>query len=168
MHTLAEYVGASRSYEGDLIVSFRIDDQDLESMDGTLVLDVSKYSPKRSLNANAYFWKLCTEIARVLGSDKDTVYLMQLSKYGVYVDVEVTKEAAPALKDKFRYVEDLSDGFDLGDEITMRCYFGSSHYTKAEMSVLISGTVNDCHDLGINTWSQEEIDNLIKNWKGDK
>jgi hypothetical protein len=34
------------------------------------------------------------------------------------------------------------------------------------MSVLIDGTVQDAKEIGIDTWSQEEIDNLIKNWGG--
>lgn len=169
MHVLGDYVGASRSLEGDMIISFAIDDTDLSELQdqGTLVLDISKFNPKRSISANNYFWKLCTEIAKVIKSDKDTVYLIQLSKYGVWVDMDVIKDALPTLRKQFRYVEELDDGLTAyRDTVTARCYFGSSTYDTAEMSQLIDGTVRDAHDLGIQTWSEEEIEMLIKNWRG--
>lgn len=172
IHTLTSYMGASRTLDGDISISFRVEDielvKELEAMPDTLVMDIAKYSPKRSLSANAYLWALCTEIARVLKSDKDTIYLMELGRYGVYVDIESIRDAIPALKSKFRYIEELDDSFDAyKDTITVRCYFGSSHYDRAEMQVLLDGIVRDAQDLGINTWSDEELKALVDNWKGD-
>ena len=169
MHTIGNYAGASRSLEGDLIVSFSIDDQEIKlDKETDYVIDIKKHSEKRSLSANAYFWKLCDSIAKVVKSDKYTIYLLQLSKYGCFVDVEVIKEALPALKQKFRYVEELDDGLiEMRPSVTARCYFGSSHYSKKEMSDLIDGTVRDAQDLGIETWTDEEIRRLIKDWEGD-
>lgn len=171
MHAIGEYVGAQRNLDGDLVISFAVDDETLlegleKDKGKELVIDTKRYSEKRSLNANAYFWKLCDEISKVLNTTKDAVYMLQLNKYGVFVDVEVAVEDAVAyLRDKFRYIEEYYDGLD---RYIARCYFGSSHYNKAEMSRLIDGTVQDAHDLGIDTWTQAEIDNLIKNWKGEK
>jgi len=152
-------------------VSFTIDEQDINlEKDIDYVIDIQKHNEKRSLNANAYFWKLCDMIAKKVGSDKDTIYLLQLSKYGVFVDVDITKEALPGLQQKFRYIEILEEDYlcEYLDRLPVRCYFGSSHYDSKEMSELITGTVTDAHDLGIETWTDEEIENLLKNWKGDK
>ena len=173
MELIGEYVTAQRLLNGDLTITFAINDDmkaidKLESLKGTeLVIDFDKYFKKRSLNANRYLWKLCDAIARVLGSDKDTVYLLQLRKYGVWTDIEIVREAVPVLRDKniFRYIEELEED---GEMLVARCYYGSSHYDTQEMSHLLTGTVNDAHDLGISTWTQEEIDRLISEWKGEK
>lgn len=168
MHTIGRFVTAGRTIEGDLSITLAVDDTELQEIDKLkdtdLVIDIKKYREKRSLNANAYFWKLCDLIAKKLGSDKDTIYLLQLSKYGVFVDIDIHRDALPALRDKFRYVEDFDDGYT-GEHTTARCYFGSSQYDKKEMSELIEGTVTDAHDLGIETYTDEEINSLIENWE---
>ncbi|MCQ2369237.1 MAG: hypothetical protein MJ007_02035 [Paludibacteraceae bacterium] len=166
IHTLADFVGASKDLEGNVIAHFVIDGDVLpkldELKDDELVLEVDKYYKKRSLNANAYFWKLCDMIAKALGTDKDTVYLLELSTYGVFVDIEIVKQALPTLQKEFRHTQIIDE-----DDTTayVRCYIGSSHYNSKEMAELINGTVSDAHDIGIETWTQAEIDNLIENWR---
>lgn len=168
MRAIGEYVGATRSLQGDLVISFAIDDDmaEVEKLEKTkgkaLVIETKRYSEKRSLNANAYFWKLCDKIATVLRTDKDAVYMLQLSKYGVFVDIQSIPEGMQIIRDKFRYVEEFNDGFG---NILARCYFGSSHYTRAEMARLIDGTVQDAKDLGIDTMTPDEINRLIEAWE---
>lgn len=171
MHTLGKYVGAGRDLEGNLTITLAVDDDQLEDIeklkDKDLVIDIKKYSPKRSLNANAYFWVLCDQIAKALGSNKDVIYLLQLSKYGVFVDISIHKDAIDTLRTKFRYVEDFDDGYN-SEFTTARCYFGSSQYSRKEMSALIEGTVQDAHDLGIqDIYTDEELQALIENWEGN-
>lgn len=173
MRSIVQFAGATRNLQGDLIVTFTPEDEsilgELEAVkDKRLVLEVTKYSDKRSLNANAYFWKLCGLIAETLGTTKDEVYCLQLSKYGFWLDKDVHKAAVPEIRQMFRYVEEFEDTWknDDGEEMTtIRCYIGSSHYSKAEMSRLIDGTVQDANEIGITTWTQEEIDNLVQNWR---
>jgi len=171
MKLLGQYTGASRNLDGDLIISFAVDADmhQIKEIDGSedLDIEISKHRAKRSLNANAYFWKLCDLIAKKLGSDKDSIYKLQLSKYGVFVDCQVWTEAVEDLKRQFRYVEELDDGY--GETMIIRCYFGSSGYNTKEMSDLLSGTIQDCHDLGIkDLYDQDQIDALVREWKGEK
>lgn len=172
IHSRCKYYGASRSLDDDLIVSFAVDEdivQELESYkESDLVLEVCKYREKRSLNANNYFWKLCTEIATKLQSDKDSIYVWLIGKYGSYVDMQVSKDAMPALARQFRYTEVLDEEYLLQylDTVTVRCYLGSSTYDTKEMSRLIDGAVSEARGIGISTWSDEEIDALVKAWKG--
>lgn len=173
MHTVGSFEGASRNLKGDLTITFSIPDDPklldkLEQLkDKDIKLDINKNSDKRSLNANAYFWKLVTELGHKLGFDKDQMYIRQLSRYGVFQDIIIKREALPHFEKEFRYVEIFDDGYEVGEMLTARCYFGSSLYTTKEMSDLIEGTVNDCHDLGIDTWSKEEIDYLLSIWEGE-
>lgn len=172
MRTIGRYAGASRSLQGDLIVSFAIQDETaIENIDADkdLVIETKRYSEKRSLNANAYFWVLCDKIAQKLNTTKEAIYLMELSRNGVWVDIDVHRDAVPMLKTKFRYTEEFIED-DLGDNpvVTVRCYFGSSHYTKAEMSRLIDGIVQEAKQQGIDTWTPDEISRAIAAWEGDK
>lgn len=168
MHVLGEYIGASRSLEGDLIVSFSIDEnaRELEKLEASkgqeLVIDAKKYNAKRSLNANAYLWVLCDKIANRLNTTKDAIYLMLIKHYGVCVDVSVIDEAVDALERQFRYVEAYDDG--LGKTLA-RCYIGSSHYDKAEMQRLIDGAIQEAQEQGVDVLSSEEVDRLIQLWE---
>ena len=44
---------------------------------------------QRSLDANAYLWALLGEMARVLYTDKDELYLQMLERYGVFTHIIV-------------------------------------------------------------------------------
>ena len=164
MHTKCEYLSASRSLDDELIVSFIVNDNvlsELEKLKGAeLVMDIDKYRQKRSLNANAYFWRLCQQLADALRSDKDSVYIWLIGRYGEWTDLYVVDEAIPMLRRQFRYVESMGDG-------VVRCYFGSSTYDTKQMSRLINGAVDEAHAIGISTWDEEEIERLIKAWKGE-
>lgn len=156
--------------EGNPLLSFKVEEDSntlkkiADLKEHELVVDVQKFHEKRSLNANAYLWQLLDKMAKVLKSDKDTVYLLQLRTYGVFTDLQVVPGAIDRLKEVFRLVEEFEGGSD--DLITVRCYYGSSMYDKKEMSDLIDGTVRDANDLGIETISKEEIQYLIDNWEG--
>ncbi len=151
-----------RDMDGNLVLeiattdSQEAEEQAKKMLGKELSIDIKKYSPKRSLNANAYFWRMCELIAQKLQSDKGTIYLLQLSKYGLFVDMEVIPDAIELLQKTYRYVE-VMDGF-------VRCYIGSSHYNREEMSRLLDGTIQDAKDLGIDTWTKEEIDHLLTLW----
>lgn len=164
MHTVGYYHNISKTYEGDTVISFKVNDiEGLDKLiDKKLVIDIKKFNDKRSLDANAYFWVLCDKMAKVLGTDKDTIYLMQLQKYGVFTDIEILTEAVPVFASSFRTYEVIDDS---GEYSTLRCYIGSSQYDTKQMSDLINGTVNDASDIGIDTWTPEEIERTLALWQ---
>lgn len=171
MRTIGRYESATRNLKGDLIVSFAVKDEavikSLEAeKDKELVIETKKYNEKRSLNANAYFWVLCDKIAQVLRTTKEAVYLVQLSHYGVFLDVQIPLTDLPVLKRQFRYVEEFTEPFS--DVTVARCYLGSSTYDKAQMGRLIDGTVEDAKELGIDTWTPEEIARALASWEGER
>lgn len=161
----------------DFTVNLTNDEMDevRRMMGDRVIIDIQPKREHRSLNANAYFWHLCGEIAKKLGSHKDVIYLQQLESYGVFQDVEVTEEASNVILDMFRHVEEqyryevIAPGIDGDDHevemICLRCYIGSSHYDTKQMSDLINGTVSDAKDLGIDTWTPDEIAEALSQWK---
>lgn len=165
-----KFDSVSLSLDGKLKITFSVTDKEkalreVEEIKDVEKLDITaeKHRSKRSLDANAYFWVLCDKIAKRLGSDKWTIYLLQLSKYGVFADLKVTAQALDILKEKFRYTEILSAD---DDSYIVRCYFGSSTYNTKEMSDLIHGTVSDAESLGIDTITPEELERMLAIWKG--
>ena len=49
--------------------------------------------------------------------------------------------------------------------IWYKLYKGTSEYDSREMSIFISGLVQDCEEQGIETKTKEEINSLIKEWE---
>ena len=54
-------------------------------------IEVKRYSPGRSKDANAFCWALCSDIGRALKPplSKEDVYRMAIKAVGVYTDVSV-------------------------------------------------------------------------------
>lgn len=179
MHTVGKYIKAERNTEGEMIISFAVDDeviQKLESLQGKeVVLDVQKFREKRSNQANAYFWQLATQIGNVLGASKDTIYEMKLKDYGVFEDYTLPVEAVNTFSRLFRFVEPqyyytTDTVTEIGEikplkMVCLRCWKGSHEYDTKQMSNLINGTVNDAKDLGIDTWTPAEIEQALKCWE---
>ena len=142
--------------------------QALSELDGEVDIKIGKHRNKRSLNANAYCWKLCTEIANVLTlqgatTTKEDVYIKMLKDYG-QSDIITVQSIVPAA-DYFKYYEEISKGTIKGKEYTAyRVFKGSSEYDTREMSVLIDGIISEAETLGIHTITPKEAEKMKERW----
>lgn len=183
MRTRCRFIGLGRTYEGEISASFAIDEEcvnELEKLEEMeLVMELDTYRRKRSLNANNYFWKLCTEIAQRLGSDKDTIYLMKLKDVGAFEILDIPLAEVEKIRPFFRLVEIdheyIADTYSADGQLidsikmaSLHCFKGSHEYDSKQMSVLINSTVNDAQELGISTWTAEEINYYCSIWKARK
>lgn len=157
-----------------LIVSFKVERgaevARLRSMpDEELELTVKKHKERRSLNANAYMWTLIDKIAQAVGSDREELYIRYIRQYGIFCDVTLTSSRAQTIRTGWErqgigwHTETICDN---GETINVRLYYGSSVYSKEQMSRVIQAVIDDANDLGIETRTPEEIDSMIKAWKG--
>lgn len=120
---------------------------------------------KRSLDANAYCWKLITEIADTVKLSKDEVYLDMLKHYGQSEIISVISTVDP--KGYFKYYEAIGKGKVNGTEFThYKIYKGSSEYDTREMSILIDGIVREAEQLGIPTITPQEAERMKEMWQG--
>ena len=106
-------------------------------LDKDTVYDVKidKHREKRSLNANAYLWKLVTEIGNVLNKSKEEVYLQMLIDYGQSEMVSILSEID--VKGYFKYYKLAGTSILNGKEFNhYKIYKGSSEYDTREMSIL--------------------------------
>ena len=130
-----------------------------------LRVKVSQYRNRRSLDSNAYLWVLFQKMAEVLRTDKWSIYLQMLKKYGQFTYIVVKPAAMEAVKKQWRECEEVGEVDIHGEKaIQMLCYYGSSTYDTKEMSNLIDGVVNECKELDIETLSSEELNRMKSQW----
>lgn len=134
-------------------------------MDKELSVEIKPYRKRRSLDANALLWKMCDEIAKVIRSSKDEVYLTMLERYGVFTHVIVKPEAAERIKQEWRAVRELGEVTVNGKTgIQLQCYYGSHLYDTKEFSVLLDGVISEAKELGVEVISEQEKNLLMQEW----
>lgn len=126
-------------------------------------VEIKIHREKRSLNANSYCWKLCSEIASVINSDKDSVYLLMLKRYGVSDLIPISNQVPIDDYIKYYDIESRTDKYTW-----YKIYKGSSKYDTKEMSVLLNGIVSECKEMGIPTKEDLEIEKMLEEWESEK
>ncbi len=138
-----------------------------------LSIDISKYRKKRSLDANGYLWVLCDEIAKVIGSTKEEVYIQAVKEVGVFDYILLIEKAVDKFISNWKckglgwYAEKL-DNSKIDGCIKVMAFYGSSVYNTEEMARLIDYVVEEAKELGIDTRTPEEIENMKSLWKNGR
>lgn len=163
-------VDISRNWKtGKVRVTFEADEDisgQLEAITGKLLTITTKiFRNRRSKDANAYAWTLMQKIAEVLHTDKWSVYLDMLERYGVFTHIIVRPHVVGRVIEEWRAVKNLGEVTVAGQTgIQLQCYFGSSTYDTKEMAVFINGIVSECHEMGIETATPEELERMKREW----
>ncbi len=128
-----------------------------------LTIEAKQFRKRRSINANAYAWKLITEIADVLRAPKEAVYLQMLKQYGQSELISVL--AHIPINDYVKYCEEAGESTLNGKLFKhYRVYKGSSEFDTREMAILIDGIVSEAKELNIPTETPEEIARIKSLW----
>lgn len=165
-----------RTFEGKYRVSFEVDSIDeLNGLTGNVVINVKKTTKGRSLNANAYFHVLVGKIAEKLNISKARAKNMLLGKYG-----------QRELTDKGQVIISVRSDIDMMEREDLHCVSvgygkvnetefthwaivrGSHTYDNLEMNALLTGTVEDAKELGIQTESPDEIERMKALWNSNQ
>ena len=140
--------------------------QYLWQLDKDKEYEIKEYKQKRSLNSNAYAWKLITELGNVLRKSKEEVYLQMLKDYGQSEIISMLSSISP--EGYFKYYEEIGKGIVNGKEfIHYKIFKGSSEFNSKEMSIFIDGIVQDCKEVGIQTLDDKDIEELIRREYGN-
>ena len=134
-----------------------------EWKDLDLKITINKHSEHRSLDANALCWKLCTEIANVLRTSKDEIYIELLKRYGQSDIMSVRSDVN--VKPYFKYFEEAGQGKVNGKLFThYKVFKGSSEYDTREMSILLDGIVSEAKELNIPILTKSELELMKSEW----
>ena len=169
----------SRSGEALLTFALKTDLGALESevsnlSDKDISVKFGAYTPKRSLNANAYFHVLCRAIAQKVDRTETYVKNDMIAHYGQPLLMENGERAVIKSNlgiDKMWELEDVHAKSIKADvESGKPTYFyalmrKTSEYSTAEMSFLIDNTVREAKDLGIPTITDDEVKRLLSIWE---
>lgn len=136
---------------------------------GYFEISVEKWSDKRSLQANAYFHVLCNKISAVLNSSMDDTKKMLVTQYGTlargsdgkYLAAKIPKNTdVEKIYPYFKHIGEDENGLD------MYLFFKrTSELTKDEMSRLISGTMDEASNLGIEVLTPQELSAMMNRYK---
>ncbi len=140
----------------DLIVYLATRDDDKE-------YEVKEHKQKRSLDANAYYWVLVNKIAEALNQKKEYIHREMLRFYS-----ETYSVLLPAEQDITGLIKyyDVESTIKRGDKLfkVYKAYLPSSEMNTKQMSKLIDGVVSEAKQLGIETLTPNEIEELKLRW----
>lgn len=163
-----------RTYEGAYIFTIETkqgnlveeDINALKTAKNGLKIDMCEYRQHRSLNANAFSWKIQDEIAKKIGSSIDEVHLQMVMEYGVVETYSIIKEALPSAIRMFDYYKILGESEANGKTfVHIRAGVGTHLYDSKEMARFIDGVVYEAKQLGIQTETPEEIARMKSLWR---
>lgn len=135
-------------------------------IDTEVDIDIKEHKERRSLNANAYFHKLCDELRQKLRISFAACKNQLITSYG---QIEYIGEVPATIKtniepEKMREQETLHCmPISVADDegvFWYRVYRGTHTYDTKEMSILIDGTIAECKEQGIETMTQNELERL--------
>ncbi|MEG2404429.1 MAG: hypothetical protein RSC01_05860 [Oscillospiraceae bacterium] len=133
------------------------------------VAELKEYHAKRSLDANAYFWVLCSKLAAHLNIAKDEIYSEAIKNIGdnsqmVCVPTKAVDKLCNGWKHNgLGWTSETTDS-KLEGCTNVILYYGSSVYDTAQMARLIDNIVQDCKAVGIETKTPEELQILKERW----
>lgn len=142
-----------------------------DTIKGEAEIEIRKYSPKRSSDANRLCWALCADIGRAMNPplDRIEVYRMAIEAVGVWIDKELPVWDVETVRRRwegrgdgwlFKVVDDAGVGHKL-----CSLYFGTSTYSVDEMRVVLDWLVDQAEQMGIVLrLSKEEEERALAQW----
>lgn len=141
-----------------------------EIVDKDLKIKITRITNPRSLDANAYFHKLCDLLRQKLGISMARCKNLLITSYGQieYLDegqALIYKTNAPV-----EYIQELEAAhlkfIQKGEDgaYWYKVYRGSHTYNSTEMHRLLEGTIQECQMQGIETKTPDEIRRMEMLW----
>lgn len=136
-------------------------------------LVIKELKHKRSLTANAYAWVLLDKLSAKMNIPKEEIYKRYIKDVGdnnyltLVQDFAVNDLCTSWSTRGLGWVSDVIPSGTEGWTYVM-LYYGSSTYDTAQMSRLINLIVQDCEQLDIPTYDQEQLEELYRKWGADR
>ena len=156
----------SFSLDNHIEVTFVTEKSNLKQLqkidDKQYIVEIKKYSKKRSLSQNSYLWVLLDELGKKLQMSKEEVYKKYISDYGVFEIIPIKNEAVD------RFVKSWCNnglGYlcrDMGESkvkgfTNLMVFYGTSSYSTQEMTRILEAVIMDCEEIGIDTMPLKDI-----------
>ena len=138
-----------------------------------LSIKADKRRRKRTLDANAYFWAIVTQIAEKLQDEKtmvtkEDIYKKYIRGVGVFTPLAVQEKS---VEDFIKAWQKNGTGWvcEVVDSTLDGCkkvfaYYGSSTFDTKQMARIIDMAIQDAKALGIETMPPNELESLLNEW----
>lgn len=166
-----------RGMDGEWVISFSTRDNPVSLFyrlrDFDVDIEIKKATKRRSLDANAFMWSLCTEIAKALHTTKEEVYKNAIREVGDYEPLPIKAEAVDtfitrwASKGTGWFAEVIDDSKLPGYKLVF-AYYGSSTYDSATMSRVIDNLIDGMKQMELPIPASKEQEEMLKALKGEK
>lgn len=128
-------------------------------------ITIKEHKEKRSKNANDYSWVLQDKIAKALNMGIDELHKRMVLDYGVLETFSLKEQAFESAKRMFDYYKVLGESELNGTKyIHIRAGIGTHLYSTSEMSTFLEGVVSEAKNLGIETKTPAELEELKSLW----
>ena len=160
---------------GEWLVTFTTRDDPRKVMDALkdadASIDIKKFNPRRSTDANALCWALCSDIGKAIRPpvDKIEIYRTAIRAVGVYTETIVKTWDVETIRERWSkhgdgWFVDVMDDAGIGRK-TVHLYYGSSTYTVSEMRILLDWLVDQAEQMGIvPKMSKEDEERALAQW----
>lgn len=176
----ARSLNLSQSFNGEWTLSAVIDRDGIpqakslydELKDKDLDIEVKPFRKKRSLDANAYFWKLCGELAAKIKIPPEDIYREYVKSVGGNYTIACAQDKdVKAMRNGWERTGKgwVTETFDskIDGCTNVILYHGSSTYDTEQMSRLIDLLVFDCKENNIEVMTPKEIALLKDRWENE-
>lgn len=138
----------------------------LFSQDREKMFEIKEYFENRTNRANRLMWDCLGDLAVALKTDKWSVYLLMLKRYGKYTYVCVKPNVVDAVKKQWRECEEIGE-IDINGQkaVQLLCYFGSHTYNTKEFSTLLDGIISEMKEMDIPTPIDKELERAVAEWE---
>lgn len=150
--------GLSYSMQGKPLLTFEIDRMaDVNNIstlekDEKLKIKITKQGSNRTVYQNNLMWGIIAEIDRAENGIPTEEGRWDIYTYGIeymgieYEDYLIPKAALKAIKKGFRATRVIED---MGEQLQVRCFVGSSRFNKSQMADLIEYFIRYAGELNI-------------------
>ena len=158
MELRGEIKGISYNLAGKPLITFEIDRMaDVNNIltlekDEKLKIKISRTGSNRTVYQNNLMWGIIADIDRVENGIPTEEGRWDIYTYGIeymgieYEDYLIPKAALKAIKKGFRATRVIED---MGEQLQVRCFVGSSRFNKSQMGELIDYFIRYAGELNI-------------------
>ena len=173
---IGRLTGLQRLFGGDWVLTFTTKGDAGKIFDKLKECDVSveikKYNPGRSKDANSFCWAMCTDIGNAMTPPlpKEDVYRMAIRAVGDYEPLPIKEGAVETFQHRWAshgtgWFAEVIDNSKLPGYKLVFAYYGSSTYDTASMSRLIDYLVDEAEQMGLPIPASKEQEEMLAKWQ---
>jgi len=138
-------------------------------------VEIKKFTSKRSRDANAMCWAMCSDIGNAIRPPipKEEVYRRAIREVGEYEPLPIRGDAVETFQRRWAekgtgWFAEIIDDSKLPGYKLVFAYYGSSTYDTSAMSRLIDFLVDEAMQMGLKIPASKEQEEALNEWRAGR